>query len=366
MWAEIVPLYRGDKLVKRNDECPSEQRSRVLVVDDDERIRSTLARLLLQLGHDVEEASDGRAALSRLRESTYGFDLVLCDMEMPHMDGTAFLQHVKGDPSLSCRIVMVSAVDDVAHIASCIEQGADDFLTKPFSRVLLEARIASSLARKRADDWQQRYLALVEEEKQQSQRLIASMLPDTIAERLRQGEGTIADQFDDVAILFADIVGFTQLASVLPAVELVARLNAVFSRFDDLVTWAGLEKIKTIGDAYMVGGGIPEPHERHCHAIAQLGLDMVVEAKQCGDLDLRVGIHCGPAVAGVIGATKPTYDVWGDTVNRAQRMESHGVPGRVHVSDAFRRRVADEFVFAPRGELDIKGCGRIETHFLLG
>lgn len=205
----------------------------------------------------------------------------------------------------------------------------------------------------------------------ENERLLLNILPEPIARRLRDGEPLIADRFDDVTLLFADIVEFTRLSSDLSATELVGVLNDVFTVFDGLVDRYGLEKVKTIGDAYMVVGGLPERSDDHTARMAAMALELAeaVGRIECAvrlGIAFRIGLHCGPVVAGVIGSRKFIYDVWGDTVNLASRMESHGVPGRVQVTHAVRERLESSFRFEPRGLVDIKGKGPTPTWFLVG
>jgi class 3 adenylate cyclase/HAMP domain-containing protein len=209
------------------------------------------------------------------------------------------------------------------------------------------------------------------DEKQTSERLLLNVLPAPIADRLKSGEGLIVDKFDAVSVLFADIVGFTALSSRIGPVQLVTMLNDLFSTFDKLAEKHGLEKIKTIGDAYMVVAGIPVPVANHAHAIAHMALDMLAAVDEfakvhASDLTVRIGIHTGPVVAGVIGQKKFIYDLWGDTVNTASRMESHGVPGRVHVTAATFALLRDTFELEPRDPIEIKGKGRMQTYLIVG
>ncbi len=211
----------------------------------------------------------------------------------------------------------------------------------------------------------------VAEANRENERLLLNILPLPIADRLRRGERVIADRFDDVTLLIADIVGFTAISSAMSPVELVAMLNRIFSACDSLVDRHSLEKVKTIGDAYMVVGGLPTETEDHLERVADFALDLtgVVAGLQAGEpqrVDVRIGMHCGPVVAGVIGVKKFIYDVWGDTVNQAARMESLSLPGRVHVTSAVRDRLRDRYAFEPRGMLDVKGKGSMATWFLTG
>ena len=201
--------------------------------------------------------------------------------------------------------------------------------------------------------------------------LLLNILPSSIADRLKSGEGLIADRFDDMSVLFADIVGFTEMSKNMKPYELVEMLNNVFSLFDNIADKYNLEKIKTIGDAYMIAGGIGTDGRGHAENIADMGLEMLdlladYRDKTGTDVQIRVGLHMGPAVAGVIGLKKFIYDVWGDTVNTASRMESHGVPSRIQVLESCTIKLAETHVFEERGEVDVKGIGLMTTYFLNG
>ena len=205
----------------------------------------------------------------------------------------------------------------------------------------------------------------------ENERLLLNILPEPIAARLRGGEPLIADRFDDVTLLFADIVDFTRLSSTLSPHELVGVLNEVFTVFDGLVDRYGLEKVKTIGDAYMVVGGMTERSVDHSERVAAMALDLAesvgrIEAAVRHGITFRIGVHCGAVVAGVIGTKKFIYDVWGDTVNMASRMESLGVPGRVQVTGAMAERLRGSFELEERGPIEVKGKGPTPTWFLVG
>ena len=222
-----------------------------------------------------------------------------------------------------------------------------------------------------AHDREAEYLAQIEAERENSERLLLNILPMPIAERLNRGESTIADSFAEVSVLFADVVDFTRLSAQTSPSDLVHLLNRVFSAFDGLSEKHGLEKIKTIGDAYMVVGGLPSPREDHAEAIADMAMDMQVElAKLNADMGqaigLRVGINTGPVVAGVIGTKKFIYDLWGDAVNTASRMESSGVQGSIQVTEATYEKLRDKYAFEARGTIEIKGKGPMMTYFLKG
>jgi PAS domain S-box-containing protein len=206
-------------------------------------------------------------------------------------------------------------------------------------------------------------------EQEKSERLLLNILPKPIADRLKQFHGVIADSFESVTVLFADLVSFTRMSSELSPQDLVDLLNLIFSTFDTLCETYGLEKIKTIGDAYMVAGGIPIPTEKHAEAIACMALDMVDKVAELRDLtgrplQIRVGIHTGAVIAGVIGTQKFIYDLWGDTVNVASRMESHSEVGKIQVTAATYELLKHKFDLVERGAIEVKGKGLMQTYWL--
>ncbi len=212
-------------------------------------------------------------------------------------------------------------------------------------------------------------MRLLGEERARSERLLLNILPAPIADRLKASEESIADQSEGVTVLFADIVGFTPLSARKTPRALVDLLNRIFSEFDALADAHGLEKIKTIGDAYMAVSGLPEPRPDHAARAARMALDMRnatarIAAETGEPLALRIGLHSGPVVAGVIGRRKFAYDMWGDTVNTASRMESHSLPGAIHCTDATATLLKGAFQLQPRGAMEIKGKGEMRTYLL--
>jgi len=208
-------------------------------------------------------------------------------------------------------------------------------------------------------------------EKAESERLLLNILPEAIAGRLKTDPGVIADQFDSASILFADIVGFTPLSQRLSAHEMVTWLNDVYSAFDSFVQRHGVEKIRTIGDNYMVASGVPTPRPDHAIAITSLALNMqdhIAGLPPIGEqlVEFRVGINSGPVVGGVIGTHKFQYDIWGDAVNTASRMESHGLPGHIQITADTYDLIKDDFVCESRGTVNIKGKGEMKTWLVVG
>lgn len=209
----------------------------------------------------------------------------------------------------------------------------------------------------------------LEVEQEKSERLLLNILPQSIAERLKQPGATVAENFTEVTVLFADIAGFTAMSTGMSPLQLVELLNEIFCKFDKLVELHGLEKIKTIGDAYMVVAGLPEPNPNHVIQMAEMALDMQTTIAKFNqqyhkNLHIRIGIHTGPVVAGVIGIKKFAYDLWGDTVNIASRMESHGMPGKIQVSDNVYQILKDHYVLVKRETIQVKGKGEMTTYWL--
>jgi adenylate cyclase len=343
---------------------------RVLVVDDDEMNRDMLSRRLERQGHQVLVAENGLQALDLLRSARV--DVILLDILMPELDGLQTLERLKSDEILRhTPVIMLSALDEIDQVVRCVEVGADDYLPKPFNPVLLRARINACLEKKRLRDQEQAYLEQLQSEREKSERLLLNILPQSIAARLKEGETTIADSFPCVTVLFADLVDFTRLAARISAPEVVRLLNEVFSQFDWLAELHRLEKIKTIGDAYMVVGGLPMPQADHAVAVAEMALDMQKVVGRMGalggiKLHLRIGISSGPVVAGIIGSKKFIYDLWGDTVNIASRMESQGELGTIQVSEPAYELLRETHFFRERGSIDVKGRGSMTTYFMLG
>jgi adenylate cyclase len=350
----------------------------ILLVEDSPKVREVIVLLLHALGyHNIIEAADGQVALELLGQRD--FDLVVLDIEMPRVNGFEVLTALQRDTTRGyLPIIVASGVDHLDAVVRCIELGAEDFLPKPVNAVMLGARVAASLERKRLRDLERLRLLELQQEKQllvieqeKSERLLLNILPRAIAERLKRGEHTIADRHAEVTVLFADLVGFSALAHHTDAQELVSVLNDLFSRFDRLAGRLGLEKIKTIGDCYLVVGGLPEPRASHAADCAEMGLAMLAALADLNrdrglDLAVRIGMNSGPVVAGVIGSQKFTYDLWGATVNLADRVQSSGVPNRVNVSASTRELLQGIYRLTERGTIDGKGVGPIATYLLEG
>jgi adenylate cyclase len=365
--AAIVSLLRT--LQPDSNSLKSSLAGRILVVDDNNSNRDLLRRRLVHEGHDVAVAGSGLEALVLLEKDS--FDLILLDLLMPDMNGVEVLERLKSDERWrSTPVIMISGLKETDAVIRCIEAGADDYLPKPFNLVLLRARINACLERKRWQDREREYLMRLRAEKERSEALLRNILPNPVVLRLNAGETLIADRFENVSILFADLVEFTPAAALMTPSQLVDRLNRLFFEFDILALRLGVEKIKTMGDAYMAATGLPEPRPDHAEVIAEFGLAMLNALQRMnGDdespLRIRIGIHTGPVVAGVIGHHKFIYDVWGDTVNIASRLEANSLPDRIQVSEAMRRLLASRYNFEPRGPINLKGRGCIDAFLLV-
>ena len=324
--------------------------SRILIVEDAPANIQALSAILKAESYQISVAINGRQALDVLDRVRP--DLILLDVMMPEMDGFETCQRIKQSTAWrEIPIIFLTAKTETADIVRGFELGAVDYVAKPFNAHELLARVRTHLTLD--------YLF------RENQRLLLNVLPASIAEKLKQQKGIIAERFDDVTVLFADIVGFTPLSAKLSPTELVELLNEVFSAFDELAGERGVEKIKTIGDAYMAAGGLVEANADHLATVADMAIEMHRKVRQLDNgLALRIGIHVGRVVAGVIGIRKFTYDIWGDTVNIASRLESQGATGRIHVSGEVFRRLQDRFAFEPRGTIELKGRGALETYYL--
>jgi class 3 adenylate cyclase len=297
---------------------------------------------------------------------------VLLDVLMPQMDGFETLDRIRSHKIWrSIPVVMLSALDDTETTARCITAGAEDYVPKPFNSVVLRARISASLEKKRLRDQEQSYLERIKIEQEKSEKLLLTILPAAIASRLKSGERNIVDSVYAASVMFIDIVGFTAIAAKTTPDQTVVLLNELFSMFDQLVDTYGLEKIKTIGDAYMAVAGVPNAAEDHALRAARMGMavqDTLKEFNQKNGVNwaVRVGLHSGEVMAGIIGSRKFAYDLWGDTVNLASRLESQGRAGWVQISDETAKLIESEFDVLPVGLVDIRNRGELQVYRIAG
>ena len=329
-------------------------RGSVLIVDDDAANRMLLCDPLEMHGFAIHEAETGEQALEMIHLQPP--DTVLLDVMMPGLTGYEVCRRLKQSPQTSAiPILMVSALSERMERRMGIAAGADDFLTKPVDLQEVILRVGHAVQLRQT-------LQQLEAERANAERLLLNTLPRPIAERMKRGEVNIADQHADVTVLVADLVGFTTLTTHIAPDQVVHLLNEIFSAFDVITAQHGLEKIKTIGDAYMVAGGIPLPRADHAEATAQMALDLQEEIRRFNraynsSIQLRIGVSTGPVVAGVIGRYKFSYDLWGDTVNLACRLESMAPPGGILVSKTTYERLKHRHRFQSGRSLSIKGRG---------
>ena len=347
----------------------------ILIVDDLEANIHLLKRMLVSAGYTSIASTMNPLEVCELhRQNRY--DLILLDLQMPIMDGFQVMENLKKiETGGYLPVLVITAQPD--HKLRALKAGAKDFVSKPFDLPEVLIRVYNMLeVRLLHLETIKLYNQVVAEQKV-SERLLLNVLPHSIAERLKgrpevianSFTEVIADRFDEVTVLFADIVDFTKFSEGVSAEVLVDVLNDIFTRFDIIADNCGLEKIKTIGDAYMAAAGMPVFVPDNAIRAAHMALDMIEALDRFNEengykLKVRIGINTGSIVAGVIGKRKFLYDLWGGAVNIASRMESHGVAGRIQISDATRQRLDEQFILEERGVIDVKGKGKMHTWFL--
>jgi adenylate cyclase len=342
----------------------------ILIVDDESANLDIIDKILQQSNHKTFTAESGAEALKVLEKESAKIDLILLDLIMPEVNGMDLLKKLKhNNNTYHIPVIILSALDEIDTIVECISMGADDFLIKPVNRILLHARLNNALEKKYFHDKEIKYQKQIKIEQEKSDKLLLNILPESIAQRLKNGESLIADDFEDSTVLFADLAGFTKLSSTISATDVVMQLNSIFSLFDGLLIKYSLEKIKTIGDCYMLVGGLPKPDKNHADSVARMALEMLdtieqINTKTDQSLKVRIGINSGPVAAGVIGKEKFIYDLWGDTVNVASRMETFGSNSKIHVSSNTYLQLKDYYNFTKRDKINIPGKGTMQSYFL--
>lgn len=334
----------------------------VLVVEDEDFNRRLILRQLQKEGFDsLVEAEDGAKALEFLRDNPV--DLVLLDLEMPRTNGFDVLREMKSDMRLrDIPVLMISGSDEQENIIKCIELGADDFLPKPFDPVLLRARMGACLERKRLSDQRISHVDQIRREKRRSDELLNVILPPLAANELRVSGRVTPRRYENVAVLFCDIVGFTSFCNHNTPETIVNNLQALFERFEELTAQYQMEKIKTIGDEYMATAGLLQQNSDPLLSAIKCGLDMAKAVSEIeADWKVRIGVNKGPVVAGIVGHQRYQFDVWGDAVNIAARMTSVGEPGTVCMTQDAWMLVEIDCEGRSLGRLPIKGKGEIEV-----
>ena len=365
-------------------------KAKILIVDDQEANVLLLERMLSGAGYvSVTSTLDPRAVCELHRKNRY--DLILLDLQMPVMDGFEVMERLKEiEKDGYLPVLVVTAQPD--HKLRALRAGAKDFVSKPFdlaevlTRVhnMLEVRLyakaleqtvqeleaSRELIRGKNDELKKLFDQVVAERKV-SERLALHVPPESIAKRLQARPDVTADSFADATVLIADVVGFTKLTPAVDPDRLALILDEIFTFFDGLADERGLKKIKTLGNSYMAASGVPVQSVDHAARAAHMSLDMIealdrFNERTSSTLQVRIGIDTGRVVAGVIGRRLFLYDIWGDAVSTASRMESHGVAGRVQLSESTRRRLSEPFVLEERGVLEVEAKGELKTWFLAG
>jgi adenylate cyclase len=351
--------------------------AKLLIVDDQAANVILLERMLKGAGYRSITTTQNSSEVSQLY-SQNKYDLILLDLQMPIMSGFQVMQSLSEiETSGYLPVLVITAQPDEKLRA--LKAGARDFVSKPFDLAEVLARVKNLLEVRLLNLETQRLYEQVLLEQQVSERLLHNVLPHTIVERLKRRPQVmindftqvVVDTFSQVSVLFADIVNFTKFSEGVSPEVLINVLNDIFTRFDAIADARGLEKIKTIGDSYMAVAGLPLPSHNHAERAANMAIDMQEAMKRFNEnshykLDIRIGISTGAAVAGVIGKRKFLYDVWGDVVNTASRMESQGIPGRIQITDTTRLKLGDQFSLEKRGPIEIRGKGPMNTWFLNG
>lgn len=336
------------------------QPANILIVDDEPYNLDYLQQELEDLGHQVTTAVNGQEALRQITATPP--DLMLLDIMMPQMDGFQVLNHLRAHPSQrNLPVIIISAINDVASIAKGIQLGAEDFLPKPFDPIILKARIAACLEKKRLRDREILHLQQIEAERKRANDLLHVILPEAIISELKATNTVKPRYYPNVAILFADIVDFTPYCNFHTPEEVFHNLQELFEAYEELALRYELQKIKTIGDAFMASAGLLKAVENPVLNCVQCGLEMIAIANNLSPAwQIRVGVHIGPVMAGVVGHRQYSFDVWGDTVNTAQRLESHGTVNAVNLSANSWEQVNGRFAGASSENVLVKGKGTLE------
>lgn len=351
-------------------------KANLLIVDDQSANVLLLEKILLGAGYTSITSTQNPQEVYQLHKKNH-YDLIILDLRMPIMDGFKVMENLKEIETSGYLPVLVITAQPEEKLRA-LKSGARDFISKPFNLAEVLVRVQNLLEVRLLNLRTKKLLEQVVAEQKVSERLLNNVLPEIIVKRMkRQPEFKvdnfskgIVDTFPEVTVLFADIVGFTKFTETVSAEVLVEVLNDIFTRFDNITDHRGLEKIKTIGDSYMAAAGLPTPMHNHADQAAHAAFDMLevmeeINQKSDYKFQIRIGMSSGSVVAGVIGVRKFLYDIWGDVVNTASRMESQGIAGKIQITDATQKRLGDGFIAKNMGYKNIIGKGAINTWFLV-
>jgi adenylate cyclase len=343
-----------------DDSGAAGETGRLLVVDDNATNRVILDRRLKSQGHDVYLAKNGTEALEMLADND--FDLVLLDILMPQVNGFDVLVRMKSSEAMrDIPVIMISALSEMDVVVRCIEAGAEDYLPKPFNPVMLKARIGACLEKKRLREREKEHLRQIEREQHRADELLHVILPTDIVAELKRDNRVKPRRYENVAVLFADIVNFTPFCDRTPPEEVMSVLQRLVVAWEESALRHNVDKIKTIGDAFMAASGLLNHRGDPVLNCLRCGVEMIEATRQlASEWSLRIGIHRGSVVGGVLGRRQYLFDLWGDTVNTAARMESHGVPGQITLSEAAWRTVEAQCHGSRVQKVPIKGKGPMD------
>jgi adenylate cyclase len=350
---------------------------KILVVDDQETNILLLERLLGGAGYTSITSTTNPHQVCELHRQNH-YSLILLDLQMAGLDGFQVMEKLKEiETEGYLPVLVITAQPD--HKLRALQAGARDFISKPFDLAEVLMRVHNMLEVRLLHLETKKLYERVAAEQRVSEQLLLNVLPHAIADRLKARPEAavngfpeiIADSFSEATILFAGLHDFSRLTERMTAVEVVSLLNKIYSGFDAVIQKLGLEKIKILGDSYMIAAGVPVPRADHAEAMAEAALALQQEivrhdAPSQETFSLRIGINTGPVVAGVIGRTRFSYDVWGETVNTAWHMETYGAPGHIQVNETTYARLCDKYLFENRGEFYVKDKGELKTYFLKG
>jgi len=356
-----------EEIAEKNEVIDSSEKSEefsthILLADDSKPVRNFVTKILTKKGYEVDTFEDGQKLIDYLTNGNSG-DIILLDNQMPVKDGMDTLQELKGNQDWKeIPVLFLSALTNKDQVVNALELGADDYMEKPFNNNEFLARINVHV---RIDHLKKNLLV----EKEKSDKLLLNTLPKKIVEDLKMFGKTEPETFENVSVYFSDIVSFTNHSNGMKPDDLINELNIIFTKFDEIMESHQCERIKTIGDAYMSVCGMPEPDPLHAVKMARASVEILQYMKERfkereNGWELRIGIHSGSVVGGVVGEKKYIYDVFGDTINTSSRMESNSKPMFINVSETTYNLTKDEFKFIKRDALEVKGKGIMNMYFL--
>lgn len=332
----------------------------VLIVDDNPTYRLKMKMALKAIQLDVEMAGDGRQALEMMESRN--FDLVLLDLIMPEMDGYVVLEKMKANAATrDIPVLVISAVDEMESVVRALKLGAEDYLPKTFDPTLFETRVTTCLEKKRLRNKEVEYLQQIEAERKRADEILYATLPESVVNELKATNRVRPRRFENVAVLFSDVTGFTSFCDTQSPEEVVGHLREMVTAFEEISDRHGLMKIKTIGDAFMASAGLLTDLPDPVVSATRCGLEMAEAAPRlAAGWQVHVGIHVGSVVAGVIGERQYAFDIWGDTVNTAARVANRATPGKVLLSGSAWRATGQKMLGSSIGSVELKGKGGVE------